>query len=88
MFLGLLLSVAARGGDVTVIRSDSRSVQIEYRARYFEPRPVVSAGVQYTMMDFEGGQSVGAGEYSPGDRGRLRGYAEHGRGPCPDNAQE
>jgi hypothetical protein len=53
--LGLMLNVSARGGDVTVIRSDSRSVQIEFRAQYFAPRPVVAGGLRYTLLDFQGG---------------------------------
>jgi hypothetical protein len=62
---GLLLNVPARGGDVTVIRSDARSVQIEYRPEYLEPRVVVYGGTQYTMIDFQGEQS-GSGSASVG----------------------
>ena len=40
---------------MTVIRSDSRSVEIEYRASYAPVRPVVSGGTQYALLDFAGG---------------------------------
>ncbi len=54
----LLLSAGAPGGEVTVIRSDAHSVQIEYRAQYLAPRAVVFGGTQYTMIEFQGGQSA------------------------------
>jgi hypothetical protein len=53
-----MLNVSARGADVTVMRSDARSVQIEFRAQYFAPRPVVAGGTQYTLFDFQGGMQV------------------------------
>lgn len=70
--LGLLLSVYARGGDVSVMRSDSRSVQIEYRARYAEPRTVVAGGASYTLMDFQGGQAVSGSSAAGGPDLRFR----------------
>ncbi len=72
VFLGLLLSVAALGGEVTVIRSDARSVQIEYRAHFLEPRLVVFGGTQYTMMGFQGGQSLGGSASAGGPDLRYR----------------
>ncbi len=58
----LILSTTALAGDVTVVRSDARSVRIEYRAQYFAPRSLVAGGAQYTLYDFDGGQPpVGSG---------------------------
>jgi len=70
--MGVFLSVAARGGDVTVIRSDSRSVQIEYRPRYSAPHLVISAGTQFTLMDFQGGERVPGSAASGGPDLRYR----------------
>ncbi len=48
-------ALTAFAGDVTVVRSDARSVRIEYRAQYFAPRSLVAGGAQYTLYDFQGG---------------------------------
>src|SRR5664279_4068917 len=68
----LLLSAGAPGGEVTVIRSDAHSVQIEYRARYLEPRLMVFGGTQYTMMEFQGGQSESGSASAGGPDIRFR----------------
>ena len=70
--LGLLLCVHARAGDVTVVRSDSRSVEIEYRPQYAEPRTVVARGTSYTLMDFQGGQTVSGSDAAGGPDLRYR----------------
>jgi hypothetical protein len=71
-FLSLVVSSAALGADVTVIRSDARSVEIEYRPRFLDPRPVVFGGIQYTMVEFQGGQSASGSGSAGGPDLRYR----------------
>ncbi|HTR98423.1 MAG TPA: type IX secretion system sortase PorU [Bacteroidota bacterium] len=50
----LFRALQAEAGDVTVLRSDARSVQIEYRAQFREPGVQSSGGTQYMVLGFSG----------------------------------
>jgi len=55
-----------------VIRSDAHAVLIEYRAQYLEPRAVVFGGTQYTIIEFQGAQSVSGSASAGGPDLRFR----------------
>jgi hypothetical protein len=49
----LLVSGPALGGDITVIRSDARSLVFEYRPVYSPLRPMNSAEGDFVIQDFD-----------------------------------
>jgi len=50
----LVRAPQAEAGDVTVLHSDARSVQIEFRAQFREPGVKTSGGTQYMVLGFSG----------------------------------
>ena len=69
--LGSMLSSALTGAvpvtpprgddDVNVLRSDDRSIVLEYRPRFSAPRTVEGNGQRFLIQDFEGASSAPAG---------------------------